>query len=139
MRLSPALVRSLLMLICLSGVTLSAHAETAASSPAPTAAKAPSAAPATPKPPSLETQFANLTRQSNAQTTRLNQLESANRDALTRNQALQLENDNLTVQVKVLQSDRAAQMFIYGAVTIVVGGLIGYIIAGYVIRRNRRW
>jgi len=138
MRFSPALIRSLLMLICLSGSTLSAHAETAASAPAATAGKAPTTT-AAPKAPSLETQFANLTRQSNAQTTRLNQLETANRDALTRNQALQLENDNLTVQVKVLQSDRAAQMFIYGAVTIVVGGLLGYIIAGYVIRRNRRW
>jgi len=90
------------------------------------------------KPPTLETQFANLSKLSKTQTTRLNELEIANRDALTRNQTLQLENDNLSVQVKVLQSDRGAQMFIYGAVAILVGALIGYIVANQ-LRGNRRW
>lgn len=90
------------------------------------------------KPPTLETQFANLSKLSKTQTTRLNELEIANRDALTQNQTLQLENDNLSVQVKVLQSDRGAQMFIYGAVAILVGAVIGYIIANQ-LRGNRRW
>ncbi len=97
------------------------------------------AKPAAPKPPTLETQLANLSKQSNSQASRLNQLEIANRDALTRNQTLQLENDNLTVQVKVLQSDRGAQMFIYGAVAILIGALIGYFCASYFMRRSRRW
>ncbi|AXI01981.1 hypothetical protein HYN46_03320 [Aquirhabdus parva] len=95
--------------------------------------------PTAPKPPTLETQLANLSKQSSSQASRLNQLEIANRDALTRNQTLQLENDNLTVQVKVLQSDRGAQMFIYGAVAILIGALIGYFCASYFMRRSRRW
>jgi uncharacterized secreted protein with C-terminal beta-propeller domain len=95
--------------------------------------------PAVIKPPTLETQFANLSRISKTQSTRLDQLEIANRDALTRNQTLQLENDNLSVQVKALQSDRSAQMFIYGAVAILVGAIIGYIIASQFFRNTRRW
>lgn len=91
------------------------------------------------KPPTLETQFANLSKLSKTQSTRLDQLEIANRDALTHNQTLQLENDNLSVQVKALQSDRSAQMFIYGAVAILVGAIIGYIIASQFLRRTRRW
>ena len=91
------------------------------------------------KPPTLETQFANISKQSKIQTKRLDELEIANREALTRNQTLQLENDNLSVQVKVLQSERGAQMFIYGAVAILVGALIGYLIASNVLRRTRRW
>lgn len=91
------------------------------------------------KPPTLETLYANLNKQSKIQTKRLDQLEIANREALTRNQTLQLENDNLSVQVKVLQSERGAQMFIYGAVAILVGALIGYLIASNFLRRTRRW
>jgi hypothetical protein len=91
------------------------------------------------KPSSLETQYANLNKLSKAQSSRLDQLEIANRNALTRNQTLQLENDNLSVQVKALQSDRSAQMFIYGAVAILVGAIIGYIIANQFFRRTRRW
>ena len=112
-----------------------------ATSPAAT-----TATPATPtavspviKPPTLETLYANLSKQSKIQTKRLDLLEIANREALTRNQTLQLENDNLSVQVKVLQSDRGAQMFIYGAVAILVGALIGYLIASNYLRRTRRW
>ncbi len=91
------------------------------------------------KPPTLETLYANISKQNKIQTKRLDELEVANRDALTRNQTLQLENDNLSVQVKVLQSDRGAQMFIYGAVAILVGALIGYMIASNFLRRTRRW
>ncbi|WP_221175087.1 hypothetical protein, partial [Staphylococcus aureus] len=51
------------------------------------------------------------------QASRLKQLEHANLEALAQNQELQLKNDNLSVQVQVLQSERSAQMFLYGAVT----------------------
>jgi hypothetical protein len=74
-----------------------------------------------------------------AQRTRLAQLETANREALTRNQTLQLENDNLAVQVKVLQGERSAQMFLYGAATIAAGAILGFLLAGMMQRRNRRW
>ena len=128
-----------------AGQTLAAPATTTpAASPqttstATTPATATKPEPAVIKPPTLETQFANLSRLSKTQSSRLDQLEAANRDALTRNQALQLENDNLSVQVKALQSDRSAQMFIYGAVAILVGAIIGYIIASQFFRNTRRW
>lgn len=73
-------------------------------------------------------------------TARLEQLEQANQEALARNQELQLMNDNLSVQVQVLQSERSAQMFLYGAATLVVGALMGFILANYILsRRPRRW
>ncbi len=71
---------------------------------------------------------------------RLQQLEQANLDALAQNQELQLKNDNLGVQVQVLQSERSAQMFLYGAATLAVGVLLGFLIASYVYtKRRRQW
>ena len=49
-------------------------------------------------------------------------------------------NDNLTVQVQVLQSERSAQMFLYGAATLIVGAFIGFLLANYMLgKRKRRW
>ena len=74
------------------------------------------------------------------QSMRLQQLEKANLEALAQNQELQLKNDNLGVQVQVLQSERSAQMFIYGAVTLAVGVLLGVLIASYAqTKRRRQW
>ena len=74
------------------------------------------------------------------QANRLKQLENANLEALSQNQELQLKNDNLTVQVQVLQSERSAQMFLYGAMTIAVGVILGFFIASYVhTKRRRQW
>lgn len=74
------------------------------------------------------------------QLTRMQQLEKANLDALAQNQALQLKNDNLNVQVQVLQSERSAQIFMYGAATMGVGVLIGFLISSYIYtRRRRQW
>ncbi|MBJ9986776.1 hypothetical protein IAE19_15195 [Acinetobacter sp. S40] len=71
---------------------------------------------------------------------RLKQLEQANLDALTQNQELQLKNDNLLVQVQVLQSERSAQMFLYGGATMGVGVLLGFLIASYIhTKRRRQW
>ena len=68
------------------------------------------------------------------------QLEKANLEALSQNQELQLKNDNLGVQVQVLQSERSAQMFLYGAATLAVGVLLGFLIASYVYtKRRRQW
>ena len=72
------------------------------------------------------------------QARRLKQLENANLEALAQNQELQLKNDNLTVQVQVLQSERSAQMFLYGAMTIGVGVILGFFIASYVYNKRRR-
>ena len=74
------------------------------------------------------------------QANRMQQLEKANLDALAQNQALQLKNDNLNVQVQVLQSERSAQMFMYGAATLGVGVLLGCLIASYIhAKRRRQW
>ena len=74
------------------------------------------------------------------QETRLQQLEKANLDALSQNQELQLKNDSLGVQIQVLQSERSAQMFLYGATTLAVGVLLGFLIASYVYtKRRRQW
>lgn len=74
------------------------------------------------------------------QHSRLQQLEKANLDALAQNQELQLKNDSLGVQVQVLQSERSAQMFLYGAVTIAVGVLLGFLLASYIYtKRRRQW
>ena len=74
------------------------------------------------------------------QLARMQQLEKANLDALAQNQALQLKNDNLNVQVQVLQSERSAQLFMYGAATMGVGVLIGFLIASYIhTKRRRQW
>lgn len=74
------------------------------------------------------------------QATRLQQLEKANLDALAQNQELQLKNDSLGVQVQVLQSERSAQMFLYGAATIAVGMFLGFLIASYIYtKRRRQW
>lgn len=72
------------------------------------------------------------------QATRLQQLEKANLAALAQNQELQLKNDNLGVQLQVLQTERSAQMFLYGAVTVVVGVLLGFLLAGYIYNKRRR-
>ncbi len=72
------------------------------------------------------------------QQTRLQQLERANLEALAQNQELQLKNDNLGVQLQVLQSERSAQMFLYGAVTMVVGVILGFVLAGYIYNKRRR-
>lgn len=70
----------------------------------------------------------------------LEQLEQANQEALARNQELQLMNDSLTVQVQVLQSERSAQMFLYGAVTLGIGAFIGFLLANFILNKNkRRW
>lgn len=74
------------------------------------------------------------------QSSRLQLLEKANLEALTQNQELQLKNDNLAVQVQVLQSESSAQMFLYGAATLAVGVLLGFLIASYIYtKRRRQW
>ena len=69
----------------------------------------------------------------------VDQVIAAHQTAITENQALQLANDNLSVQVKVLQSEQSAQMFLYGAATMVIGGVLGLILGSVLGRRQRRW
>lgn len=92
-----------------------------------------------PSPPNLYAVIKKLETQLAQQATRLASVEQANNDALARNQILQLDNDNLMVQVKVLQGDRSAQMFLYGAFTVIFGALVGFLFANHLHRRTRRW
>lgn len=69
---------------------------------------------------------------------RLALLEKANQEALAKNQQLQINNDSLGVQIQVLQSERSAQMFLYGAVTFGVGTVFGLILYGVLYTRRRR-
>lgn len=103
-----------------------------------------SAAPASPNRKTVATTGMVINQQLHQQiqqnAARLAQLEQANQNALARNQELQLINDNLTVQVQVLQSERSAQMFLYGAATLAVGAFIGFLLANYISsKRTRRW
>ena len=77
-------------------------------------------------------------QQLSLQQKRLTQLEQANQEALAQNQTLQLKNDSLSVQVKVLQSERSAQMFLYGAATLGAGSVLGIIIYHLIYARRRR-
>ncbi|AOA59272.1 hypothetical protein [Acinetobacter larvae] len=85
-------------------------------------------------------QEANIKALVKDQSARLQQLEKANLDALTQNQELKLKNDNLGVQVQVLQSESSAQMFLYGAMTLALGVILGFLIASYIYtKRRRQW
>lgn len=120
---------------------------TQAAKPAPTSATGVKTAPTAAQPLTAE-QLAKNKQQQDAkikalvqdQASRLKQLEHANLEALAQNQELQLKNDNLSVQVQVLQSERSAQMFLYGAVTLAGGVLLGFFIASYIhTKRRRQW
>lgn len=148
-------VKSVLALCLLSSTAWAVEPATPAAPVAasPTlAANAPAAAPtnttATAAKPLTAEQIAKAKQQQDAkvkamiqdQASRLKQLEHANLEALSQNQELQLKNDNLTVQVQVLQSERSAQMFLYGAMTIAVGVILGFLIASYIhTKRRRQW
>ena len=69
----------------------------------------------------------------------VDQVSAAHQAVVAQNQALQLANDNLSVQVKVLQSEQSAQMFLYGAVTMLIGGVFGLVLGHVMGRRQRRW
>lgn len=114
-----------------------AVAPTAATAPAATAAKPPTKADLQKTKAQQEAAQKALLKE---QSVRLQQLETANLDALAQNQALQLKNDNLNVQLQVLQSERSAQMFLYGAATLGVGVLLGFLIASYIYsKRRHQW
>ncbi|NUF43532.1 hypothetical protein [Acinetobacter pittii] len=113
---------------------------TQAAKPAPTSATATQPLTAEQLAKNKQQQDAKIKALVQDQASRLKQLEHANLEALAQNQELQLKNDNLSVQVQVLQSERSAQMFLYGAVTLAGGVLLGFFIASYIhTKRRRQW
>lgn len=136
------------LMLCLSSANTLAETPVPAVTPATTTTTAIVDANAAPAKPLTAEQIAKQKAAQEAkvkalvksQETRLQQLEKANLDALSQNQELQLKNDNLGVQVQVLQSERSAQMFLYGAATIAVGMFLGFLLASYIYtKRRRQW
>ena len=73
------------------------------------------------------------------QNKRLSILEQANQEALAKNQELQINNDSLAGQIQVLQSERSAQMFLYGAVTFGLGIFFGIVLYSVLYTSRRRF
>jgi hypothetical protein len=54
---------------------------------------------------------------------------------LTRNQSLQLQNESLKLQLRVLQEDRSAEGIRNGALAVLAGLFVGWLLAG---RRSQK-
>ena len=148
-----AFVKSFALITCLSTsawavspqtttVVAATATTTAATNPAPPSTVVEPAQPLTAEQIAKEKllQEAKVKAMVKDQSSRLAQHEKANLDALAQNQELQLKSDNLAVQVQVLQSESSAQMFLYGAATLAVGVLLGFLIASYIYtKRRRQW
>lgn len=67
------------------------------------------------------------------------QLSKANQQLLAKNAALQNQVDSLTTQVNVLVNERSGQLFIYGAVTALLSGMLGIALGWLVAGRKGRW
>lgn len=67
------------------------------------------------------------------------QLSKANQQLLAKNAELQNQVDSLTTQVNVLVNERSGQIFIYGAVTALLSGILGIALGWMVAGRKGRW
>ncbi len=67
------------------------------------------------------------------------QLSKANQQLLAKNAELQNQVDSLNTQVKVLVNERSGQIFIYGAVTALLSGILGIALGWLVAGRKGRW
>lgn len=67
------------------------------------------------------------------------QLSNANQQLLAKNAELQNQVDSLNTQVKVLVNERSGQIFIYGAVTALLSGILGIALGWLVAGRKARW
>ena len=63
----------------------------------------------------------------------------ANQQLLAKNAELQNQVDSLNTQVKVLVNERSGQIFIYGAVTALLSGILGIALGWLVAGRKGRW
>jgi hypothetical protein len=66
-------------------------------------------------------------------------IDKANRDLLAENQQLQLQNENLNIQVKVLQGDRSAEGIRNGALAVLAGLLAGWFFFASSRRNKGSW
>ncbi|PTQ89570.1 hypothetical protein [Agitococcus lubricus] len=65
-------------------------------------------------------------------------LDNLNRELLTQNQSLQLYNEKLAQQVELLKHDRSAEGMRNGALAVIVGVLLGWLLASNK-RRHDKW
>ena len=137
------MLRPIIITLLISGAPLSAGVAATPVPPTASSTAKPSPATATPNKPMTAQQYIQqqheLRQEVKKMQQQVDQVIAAHQTAITENQALQLANDNLSVQVKVLQSEQSAQMFLYGAATMVIGGLLGLILGSVLGRRQRRW
>ena len=145
-------LRPIVVALLLSGLPLTmavaAPATPAKATPAPASASSNTAKPrsastAPPNRPMTAQQYIQqqyeLRQEVKKMQLQVDQISEAHQTAIAQNQALQLANDSLSVQVKVLQSEQSAQMFLYGAATISIGGILGLVLGHVMGRRQRRW
>ena len=66
-------------------------------------------------------------------------LSSANQQLLSRNAQLQRQVNDLQTQVNVLIYESKGQLFLYGALTVLISLLTGVFVSWLVFRRRGRW
>ena len=67
------------------------------------------------------------------------QLSQANQQLLAKNSELQNQVDSLNTQVNVLINERSGQIFMYGAITALVSGMLGIGLGLWLFGRKGRW
>ena len=66
-------------------------------------------------------------------------LSAANQKLVSENISLQRQVDDLQTQVNVLIYESKGQLFLYGALTVLIGLLVGVFISWLLFRRRGRW
>ncbi|WP_230655868.1 hypothetical protein [Psychrobacter sp. I-STPA10] len=94
-------------------------------------------------PNSTGTNAANTNTNNNTLASQLqptpSELSEANQQLLSRNAQLQRDVNDLQTQVNVLVNERSGQLYMYGAMTVVAGILVGIFIGWLVFARRERW
>lgn len=130
--------------LCALGVETPPAAENPASSPKPAANRVvitPITAPTAPPVPDANGNIlldGGLSPEERARRDLLanaQRLNLANQELLTRNQSLLLQNENLKLQLLVLQEDRSAEGIRNGALAVLAGLFVGWLLAG---RRSQK-
>lgn len=123
-------------------------AVTAIGAVAPTSAAKPTPAPQTTQPPAASPVFENILnttpvitpeqRRQKEMLANAERVDKANRELLARNQELQLQMENLSIQNNVLKRDRSNEGIWNGAGAVILGFLMGWFFSG-VGRRKSSW
>lgn len=66
-------------------------------------------------------------------------IDKANRELLAKNQELQLQNENLSMQVGVIQRDKSSEGIWKGALAVIAGFLMGWYFSSSSGRRKSNW